>query len=390
MASIFLYDIPLSYVPPFNQHASVEYKVTTDDDSTYIMWDDDVLVLTTGYFSPEIEIEGLSEEIGYSVRITLACGPVFVKEFSYVLSTTTTTSTTTSTTTTMNNNCVDCAEDYDPTPDGRCVKTTEISATPPTDSSLAITKQHVAYSIFGTRIYDDTYSTGGTVVNLSHTTLIPISNLFWINKSFTGAYGSANTTVDGPLNRTGIWVTGTTIEGQIVGFTKCITISSTKTYYIGMGTDNIGKIYIDGILLITQKVSSSDDPSDETLTLQTLYGMDSQVSFKIWHVYPVTLSAGEHIIEVRGMNHTTNSGASVGVEIYDCNAEDLISITNYSDFVIDGYNRLIFSSKDIRGGNIQYGTGGYGYTCPPGYALSTCDGPAVCRKTEYLDCGETP
>jgi hypothetical protein len=67
--------------------------------------------------------------------------------------------------------------------------------------------------------------------------------------------------------------------------------------------------------------------------------------------------------------------AALGAEIYDNTAAEIIAATAYGDL------NLVFSTKDYVGQPVQIGSGGIGYTCPSGYSLVLCDGPAYCTQT---------
>lgn len=251
-----------------------------------------------------------------------------------------------------------CPAGYTLAPDASyCYKIEDVAATPPSGAvETLVARTHGSYSTCGTWIYDPGYNIDGT----GSSTKITVSNDFWKN----GAGGCTNIgTLDGPLNRTGVWV-GTNQDDQDIGFGVCVNLSETTTYYVGLATDNYGILRIDGDTIIQQDV----------VALGTQYGQDAQVAFKIWHVYPIQLSAGPHIIEILG--HNISGVAAVGCEIYNATAAELISATSYGDLG----SKLIFSSKDYIGEPVQIGTGDVGYTCPEGYTLASCEDPVVCRR----------
>lgn len=245
-----------------------------------------------------------------------------------------------------------CAPDYTLAPDGSyCYKIEEVAATPPSggtpENTVAAT--HNSYGTFGTYIYDFGFNTDGTGIS----TQIPTSNSFWIN----GLSDSSS----GPLNRCGLW-TSSELSDQDIGFSVCIEIPETKVYYIGVGGDNSCRIVIDGVVWVDQNVSA----------LAAQYSTDAQVAFKIWHVYPVTLSSGPHIIELIG--HNVSGDASLGAEIYNNTVAEITAATSY------GQLTLVFSTKDYIGQPVQLSTDGLGYTCPSGYSLAACQDPIVCRR----------
>jgi hypothetical protein len=244
-----------------------------------------------------------------------------------------------------------CSAGFTLAPDGSyCYQIDEVPATPPSggDPQDTVAATDNSYSTYGTYIYHAGFATNGTGVSDQITT----GNAFWIN-------GPSNST-SGPLNRCGLWTTSTP-AGQDIGFSVCLTLPETKVYFIGVGGDNRCRITVDGVVIVDQNVSA----------LATQYGADAQITFKVWHVYPVTLAAGPHIIELIG--HNDSGVAALGAEVYNNTAAELIAATSYADLDV------IFSTKDYIGEPVQLSTGGLGYSCPSGYSLAACVEPVVCR-----------
>lgn len=241
--------------------------------------------------------------------------------------------------------------------DSFCFLVVETAATPPTDQEVTVAETNGAYTNFGAFIYDPGYNQDGTGTS----TQIPTGNPFWINPS--------DNTTDGPLNRSGLWAT-TTLSNQTVGFSVCITVPEDTTVYIGMGVDNFGVLNIDGANIVTQDVTAL-----ETQYNAIFPSIGPAVTFKIWHIYPVMLTAGSHVLEMIGNN--SGGAAAIGAEIYNLTPAQIAAATSYADMG----SGLIFSSKDFVGMNVQIGSGGLGYTCPAGFSLRFCDSPIVCVKT---------
>lgn len=249
-----------------------------------------------------------------------------------------------------------------------CFISTTVAATPPTSSQNTVSVTQTDYSAFGTLIYDLGFNVNGT----GTFTQIPYTNTFWLNG--TGGYptGTGSNTSLGPLNRTGLW-TSSPLSNQVIGFSQCITVPVDGVYYIGTGSDNFTSINVDSINILSM------DATAMGLYLNAHgYSNTGQVNanctFRFWHVYPVYLSAGTHILEVIGNN--VSSVASIGVEIYNATPADLTAATSY---VALGA-KLLFSSKDTIGQPVQLGNMGVGYSCPPDYALDYCGSPIVCTK----------
>jgi hypothetical protein len=274
---------------------------------------------------------------------------------------TTSTSSTTSTTSTTTTIC-DCYEGYTPTTDDRCVKTTTVAATPPSDLQLSVAKTYSQYSNYGSILFDTGY-------NLNGTTSAPyqiITTSFWKN--------IPNNTTDGPLNRCGLWA-AIVYSNQDVGFTYCLDVIVDKTYYVAVGCDNYAIIRVDGTTVVSQNVAA--------LTAQ--FGASTSVTFKYWFIYPIYLTVGAHVIEMIG--HNIDMIAALGAEIYDATKNEIITATDYTTF---SNAHILFSTKDMIGEYIEIGTGGLGYTCPTGYSLIMCQGDPHCINIDYIDCGETP
>jgi hypothetical protein len=251
-----------------------------------------------------------------------------------------------------------CTYPYLLAPDGSyCYYEEEVAATAPSGGTaeIAVDKSNVAYATCGSYIYDPGYNLDGTGTSTQITT----ANTFWAN----GGTCTDNNTIDGPLNRAGLWAT-TTTDNQDVGFSVCVDIPESKTYYVGIGCDNYGILKLDGVTVVEQDATA----------LGVQYSVGVAAAFKVWHIYPIDLTAGPHIIEMIG--HNVSSAAALGAEIYDATSAELIAATSYVDLGA----KLIFSTKDMIGQEIQIGSGGLGYTCPDGYALASCETPPVCRK----------
>lgn len=248
-----------------------------------------------------------------------------------------------------------CPVGYELAPDDTyCFLIEETEATPPTSPENTVAATDTNYSDCGSYIYDVGYNPDGTGVANQITTL----NNFWKNGS--GTCAPDGNTNDGPLNRAGLWAT-TCMSDQDVGFAICIDIPEEKTYFIGFGVDNYGILKVDGVTVIQQ------DPT--ALDLQ--YGIVG-AAFHAWHIYPIVIPAGQHIIEVIG--HNDLCPAAFGCEIYDNTEAEIIAATSYGDL------NLVFSTKDYVGTPVQLGSDGIGYSCPADYSLAYCESPIVCRR----------
>lgn len=264
-------------------------------------------------------------------------------------------------------NC--CPPGYTLSQDGTfCFQVNTTAATPPSNPQNTVSKTLDVYSIYGTLIYDPGFNINGT----GTFTQIPYSNTFWVNGP--GYPNTSGSFVDGPLNRTGLW-TLTSTPGQILGFTVCVTVPVSGIYYVGSGADNWTTIRVDGNVVLDMDIFAMD-----AYIAANGYPLADAVSFKFWNIYPIFLNAGNRVIEVIGVNESITpppNPASVGIEIYNATSAELQLATSY----VDLGSKLIFSTKDYIGQPVQVGNEGFGYTCPDGYSLVLCDGPAYCTQT---------
>jgi len=209
-------------------------------------------------------------------------------------------------------------------------------------------KGHVSYGGAGTFIYDSSYLPNGTGGN---PTLINWSNLFWRN--YVGD------TINGPVNRAGVWpctgiATGNP-TGTFIGFTVFLNVPSTKKYYVAISADNYVRLTV-----------------NHTVRFETT----TNITFQHWHVLPVNLTAGVNEITLEGKNQ---SGPAVfATEVYDNTATEIVNAESYDDL------NMIFTSKDIIGINFQSGLT-YAGACPSGYTTDSSGATVRCKK--YVICG---
>ncbi len=186
------------------------------------------------------------------------------------------------------------------------------------------------------------------------------------------------------LNTVGIWAPGfpecnpnTSIEKCApVSFSFCVNVDTTKTYLIGIAGDNEVGFSIDGTDYV--RISALNNAT--------------YVPFTYWHVFPVTLSAGQHTIVLNGYNYPTvppgpPTPASLGAEIYDIDLATFQStLCLPTNVAADIEPYIIFSTKDQIGLEIpdpndpDYpGT----YSCPDGSDVNYCNGVPTCIIDEY-------
>lgn len=117
-------------------------------------------------------------------------------------------------------------------------------------------------------------------------------------------------TVPGPLNRCGVW----SCDVPKAGLTKWLYTKGkfyapqTGTYFIGVAGDNFFRLQIDGADFVRNDLNPVTDES-----------------FKIWHIFPITLTAGNHELLISARN--TGNEAIMGCEIYNTTETGLINAT---------------------------------------------------------------
>jgi hypothetical protein len=156
----------------------------------------------------------------------------------------------------------------------------------------------------------------------------------------------------GPLNRSAIWLCpGVPYSLDTwIGLTTPVNIPTSKVYYIGMGGDNHVRFFMDGVLMKEDNPKRGDGEN-----------------FKIWHIYPMYLTQGTHLLRIEGNDEGIDAG--FGVEIYSVTEEELRNATD------SAHAGILFSTRNIVGQTFPRR-----YTCPPGYTLQNINGTYSCRS----------
>ena len=192
-------------------------------------------------------------------------------------------------------------------------------------------------------------------------------------------------------NPNNLWLNLPTLEQQLdvirqgaVVFEFCVDVPTEKQYTIGIAADNEVIVSIDGVTAIYLG-SRIDDGSVP----------NSNDSFAHWHVFPVTLTAGQHTIKLEGINDRqslANQGPtnfSFGAEIYDLTAAEIqADYADPSDSNIPTCgtptsaiaDKILFSTADYIGQQIP-ALGDGEWICPTsGETLDFCNGVPQCTQ----------
>lgn len=177
-------------------------------------------------------------------------------------------------------------------------------------------------------------------------------------------WASQNDSSKGRLNIAGVWNGANAMEpyDTWIGFSAKVMVPESKIYYVAFAGDNYVRVKLNGILVVNQQLD-----------------VDSIVNrhFNYWHCYPIFLNAGENIIQLEGLNDS--SQGCFAAEIYNCELSVMQNVTPVTE---TNLNR-IFSTLDMIGGVFTNN-----YSCNEGYALDISNPvQPVCKKIEYMICG---
>lgn len=187
---------------------------------------------------------------------------------------------------------------------------------------------------------------------------VPVVNTIQ-NNVWGSSTGSLANCPNYRLNKVGVWAPPPGTINQWIGFSFCANIPATKTYYIGVAADNAYRLFINGNMILDSSTSS--------------------YNFSSWKIIPLTVSAGQNVIEVRGINY--GGLATLGFEIYDATLAQLMGVTtaNGTPGPNDLNQYILFTTESLIGSLFQTGET-TGCHCPDGYSLYPCDGGLQCLQ----------
>ena len=262
------------------------------------------------------------------------------------------------------------------------------------------------YNNFGLRLYPDIsgytfplYGTGTTLVNYqvednngAGVLVAPLLGAWGspLLSTLWGSYSTGNGCLEsgqtgGRLNIAGVWV-GTPVGNDYppydtpICFEFCVDITTPKQYLIGISGDNKVEISINGVQTVFL-----DAPTNT-----------STAPFSYWHVFPITLNAGQTTIRLCGIN--IQDEAAFAAEVYDIDLAtfqaDLTtpatSPPNCGNVPLDLEPYIVFSTRDYIDQFIADPDNPGDWSCPEGSILDECNGVPQCIYTvsvPTLPCG---
>jgi hypothetical protein len=275
-----------------------------------------------------------------------------------------------------------------------------------------------AYSDFGARLYEDvsgkTYplngyqNPNGTLGCTSGTSCYlvresagtgPALVINQVSAPASDIFNSQGGSILGRLNIAGLWATGWP-DGQWLTVEFCLDILATKTYIFAIAGDNKIRANITSTTFNGGVVDLNLVNLWDTSTANGTGGETTTSTFKFWHMFPITLPAGNHIFKLSGRN---NSGErSFAAEIYDIpvgNAGDVwptqqtlrALMTSTTATPADLGTFIAFSTESLKvtpplvipafGQTITW-------SCPSGGTLDLCNGVPQCIVPgDSIPCG---
>ena len=266
--------------------------------------------------------------------------------------------------------CTYCPDGYTLDPDGvTCSKMLITGATAPQQNIVATSAgTSAAWCWNGARFYPSLNTLSTPLINngtdATNTIKDNLSNIVHPNTVvYSDFWGrNPNALFHGRMNNgAAIW-TDSHPQDLWIGFSACLYLNESKTYYLGIGGDNEVKISING----TEYVNLSDNNTG---------------NFQAWHVFPILLNSGNNYITLEGLD--TGSAAGFGAEIYSANTlSELTAATTTNEA------GLVWSTKDLYGVNFDI-AGSSGYTCPSGYMYTNCPTPSCNQISRVNSSGST-
>lgn len=188
------------------------------------------------------------------------------------------------------------------------------------------------------------------------------------------------------------------VSQAVVSLDFCVEVQTTKQYLIGIAGDNEVVLYIDGVLQVYLRAQTQYDSQGNPVPPGQSFSISTR-PFNYWHVFPVTLTSGQHILTLQGINESSDD--AFGAEVYDISLQDFQNqFTNpavgpgdcgNAEGDIDPY--IIFSTGDFVNvtppAQIPDLSQPGEWSCPDGSVPNVCGGIPSCEvilKADQLSC----
>jgi len=255
----------------------------------------------------------------------------------------------------------ECPAGYTRTADGlACVP--KVTTTPGTEG--LIVGNGVVKSIYGMN--------GGIIYDAAGNIQVRSFGSYWMScfggsssarvSDSTSVSASASSGYCGRLSQSGVWFKGGAYPNNWIGMNTCLTVPKSKVYYFGMGAESQMRIYLDGKLTKEVLMQNSSDSTP----------------YKDWKVYPVYVSAGQHLLTIEAKSGAGEFNYAVALEVYDNTLAQLTRGRNedvrpiYSTFTTLDGGAIDTYLKDLQGNIVQRR-----YSCPNG-PVDVCSGTIGC------------
>jgi hypothetical protein len=230
----------------------------------------------------------------------------------------------------------------------------------------------------------------GTILNIDGLSVLG-------NNVFTNSPPSVT---GGRLNNVGIWATGYPLN-QWLPVEFCINLPASKTYIFAIAGDNqirasitsttfMGGVTNFNLVNLWASYNPSGTPTDVAVSR----------TFSIWHMFPITLPVGSHILQLQGMDF--GPVAAFGAEIYDIPvgnpgdvwpadqtmqaflASTTVTLADLAPFLAFTTEQLIQTPPLLVADFGETIT----WTCPDGSPVDFCNGAPQCIVTDSIPCGQ--
>lgn len=253
------------------------------------------------------------------------------------------------------------------TDNNRCQKIETTAPTITQSGYCLAASTNGAYGSYFTRIYNPGFSNSSIGL-----TTAPSAEVYAeLNTDDVWATLAASPSM-GPVNRSAVWVDSDcdgVPNALALGAETTIAYSyentgAVRTVYVGVAADNQFNLSHNGT-----SVAQTTSPGNVE-------------NFKIFHLFPVTLTAGWNDFNVVATGDGTVNDA-VAVVIFDNTAAQIAAVADFT-----AYNALtrLFDTLNLRGTTYEVAT------CPATYSLDVSGGAGnyICRRTTTQNCGGVP